>query len=267
MFFSVEKNDDCHISFDEEKHFLQNNMSLAYALCNKMGFSNEILDKIRLETETQMHWYVLVDEQEEAKKIIASKGINEQHRIICIVPGGGNNPMRDEQSYRQWGSNKFKYLIDKLSKLENTHILILGSKNEEELGLFLVDGNEPFVSNLAGIVSLRIAAAILSKAALVITNDTGPMHIAGALGIPLLAIFGPTGAKEKLPPTSYSIGVQSSLHCSPCYYAVFRGCIYNYPKCMSTIYEDKVYEIAKEVLNKPQVNIQYGFNHYKIIYS
>jgi ADP-heptose:LPS heptosyltransferase len=267
MFFSYEKNDDRHVAFDEKKHFLQNNISLVYALCKKMDYSDEILNKIKLETETQMHWYLQAEEQEEANRILDSKGIKETHKIICIIPGGGNNPMRDEQSYRQWGSNKFKYLIDNLSKLENTHILILGSKNEEELGISLIDGNDLFVSNLAGSISLRIAAAIMNKADLIITNDTGPMHMAGALGIPLLALFGPTGAKEKLPPTNHSIGIQSSLHCSPCYYAVFRGCIYYYPKCMSTIREDKVCEIAKEILNNPQTNIQYGFNHFKIVYS
>jgi heptosyltransferase-2 len=70
--------------------------------------------------------------------------------------------------------------------------------------------------NLAGKTSVRDLMALLSLSAFLVTNDSGPMHIGAALGVPLVAIFGPTDWRRTSPWTSLAKVVRVDVDCSPC---------------------------------------------------
>jgi ADP-heptose:LPS heptosyltransferase len=81
--------------------------------------------------------------------------------------------------------------------------------------------NSPFL-DLTGAVSLGVLPALLSKAAVMITNDSGPMHIAAALGVPVAAIFGPTSAVRTGPYGAGHRVLTASIPCRPCFSRVCR---------------------------------------------
>ena len=93
------------------------------------------------------------------------------------------------------------------------------------------------VINLAGKTSLRELMALISQCAVFLTNDSGPMHIASALGIPLLALFGSTSAVRTGPYNGGKV-IHKHVACSPCYQ---RVCPIDF-RCMKHISTEEVYQ-------------------------
>ena len=103
--------------------------------------------------------------------------------------------------------------------------------------------------NFAGQFSLQVTAALLDRAELLITNDTGVMHMATGLGIPLVALFGPTTRRLGFFPfRSSSKVVEKMLDCRPCSYHGTAGCPLGHFHCMVRIDPDEVIRSAEELL-------------------
>lgn len=266
IYFSSLPKDQPNKSYlDEKKHFIVNNLALAEKLILKMGAQKKEVEQSRSRLDYRMDWTVSKDEQDRADRIVADLMLERGTRLVGLVPGGGRNPHRNEGNIRQWGRSKFEELIENVRRLPNTKIVLFGSIEDSTLGECLLHGNEAGVLNFVGKHSIRISAAIMSKCALMVTNDTGPMHIAAALGVPTVAVFGPTGAKEKLPPGNFFFGIQSSLHCSPCYYAVFKGCIYDHIRCLAEIPVSQVFDVVKKILSISIQSPEFTLPHENII--
>ena len=124
-------------------------------------------------------------------------------------------------------------------------IIILGSKEDIPLAekiSFLASG-KPLVA--AGKTSLKTLSALLERVDLLVTNDSGPMHIAAALGTPVVALFGPTNPGLTGPYGDGHIVIRKEMECSPC----LRGpCIHGRPICMEAITEEEVMEAVKATL-------------------
>jgi heptosyltransferase-2 len=100
-------------------------------------------------------------------------------------------------------------------------------------------------TNLAGKTNIKELCAYIGACSLFVTNDSGPMHIAAAYGVPTVAIFGPTKYKE----TSQWMNkkskiVRHEMECSPC---MKRECPLKHHECMTTITASEVIEAVKEL--------------------
>jgi heptosyltransferase-2 len=95
----------------------------------------------------------------------------------------------------------------------------------------------PRVLNLAGKTSLRELMALIDRCSVFLTNDSGPMHIASALGVPLLALFGSTSPVKTGPYNGGEV-VNKRVMCSPCYR---RTCPIDF-RCMTSISAEEVYQ-------------------------
>jgi 3-deoxy-D-manno-octulosonic-acid transferase/heptosyltransferase-1 len=104
----------------------------------------------------------------------------------------------------------------------------------------MMDGNP---MNLAAQTSLKQLAYLYTKCRLVISTDTGPMHIATAMGCPVVALFGPTAPWRTGPYGQNHRIVREDLECSPCFK---KRC--NHTSCMKNITTDKVYNAVKAFL-------------------
>jgi ADP-heptose:LPS heptosyltransferase len=102
----------------------------------------------------------------------------------------------------------------------------------------------PGVINLAGKTNLRQLVALLERASLVIANDTGPMHIAAALGRPLVTMFGPTSPVRTGPYQRMNSVVRLDIPCSPCF---SRKC--SHQSCLRWLEIDPVLRLAEEQLS------------------
>jgi len=99
--------------------------------------------------------------------------------------------------------------------------------------------------NLAGRTSLRELAALISECDLLVTNDSGPMHVGYAVGTPVVAIFGSTSPEHTGPIGKNDIAIKKNPECSPCFE---RECKKNNLKCMDMITSEEVFESIKKLV-------------------
>ncbi len=117
------------------------------------------------------------------------------------------------------------------------------------------------VVNLAGLTGLSQLAGLISQCDVLVTNDSGPMHIADAIGVPVVALFGST-SEVVTGPYRFSNAEQKEarlgriIHkhvpCSPCYQ---RTCPIDFP-CMKKIEADEVYEVVMQVVDAKKVEVK-----------
>ena len=103
------------------------------------------------------------------------------------------------------------------------------------------------IYNLTGKTSIKQSVALMKRCKLVVTHDSGPMHMAVASGTKILAIFGPTEPKTRLP-SKNAYWITPKLKCAPCYdmYGNYKACEQN-NKCMESISVDEVYSKIKSI--------------------
>ena len=181
---------------------------------------------------------VSTDEDRMADVRLASAGIDSSDLIIGINPGSTYG------SAKRWMSDRFaevaKRLVRRVEQSESVHVavVILGAKGEESLGEDIATqlGGRSIV--LSGSTTIRELMAVLKRCRLLITNDTGPMHIAAAFGVPVVAVFGPTDWRTTAPYGQERSIVREAVDCAPC---LLRECPIDH-RCMTRVSVEKVYE-------------------------
>ena len=166
--------------------------------------------------------------------------------IISCIPGGGAS--WGKSSYKKrWPEKKYKELLDLIKKETNAGILLLGDKKDKyALGDFPEDDA---VLNYMGKTTLLEFAALIASTDLVITNDGGPLHIAVALSVPTLSIFGPVSEKiyGPYPVDAKHRVISLKLNCRPCYKNFKMPECSNYA-CLNGLSVDNVFNEFKRHL-------------------
>jgi heptosyltransferase-2 len=124
-------------------------------------------------------------------------------------------------------------------------VVLLGGPGEREIGADLAGAMETAPLNLIGETSVRQMMALLSRSSLMITNDSGPMHVAAAFDIPLVAIFGSTDHSTTSPLSSRCRVVRKDVECSPC---LRRVCPKSHHRCMESVAVSDVLEAAWDLI-------------------
>ncbi len=121
-----------------------------------------------------------------------------------------------------WGSKRWPYYAELAAKLaEHVAVVVVGGPDDVELGDAIVQAVRPSgrqAVNACGRLTLRQSAALIGKAALLVTNDSAPLHLATAMGTPIVALFGPTVTEFGFGPLragDVALGVDP-LQCRPC---------------------------------------------------
>ena len=118
--------------------------------------------------------------------------------LVVIHPGGGAGSVY-ENPLKRWPRERFALLINHLARKHNARILLVGSKHDQPLATAIAGMTSVNCANWAGRVSLGELGALGEIANLYVGNDTGPTHIAAAVGCPTLAIFGPSNPALSAP--------------------------------------------------------------------
>ncbi|MBI3306398.1 MAG: lipopolysaccharide heptosyltransferase II [Candidatus Omnitrophica bacterium] len=118
---------------------------------------------------------------------------------------------------KRWPMEHFSALADLLIKKLNCRIVLLGSKEDQELVKYFQTKFPERVIDLVGKTSLGELAAVMPQLDVLVTGDTSPLHVAGAMKTKIVAIFGPTDPRRHMPPGSGSIVLNRHLPCQPCY--------------------------------------------------
>jgi lipopolysaccharide heptosyltransferase II len=150
------------------------------------------------------------------------------------------NPMARWES-KLWLPERFATLADALAP--GGHVVFTGSLNDRGAIEDILKQMKAPALNLAGRTTLKELAAVLTRAAVLVCTDTGPMHIASAMGCPVVALFGPTAPWRTGPYGAGHRVIRSASFCSPCYK---KSCQENH--CMREITVDQVTAAVREVL-------------------
>jgi ADP-heptose:LPS heptosyltransferase len=148
---------------------------------------------------------------------------------IVIVPGA-------RWKTKIWPAEKF----GKLASMLPIESIIVGSKSDKTIADEIVSLSGGRAVSLAGKTNLRELIAIISRANLIVSNDSGPMHIAAALNVPVFAVFGPTDPFRTGPYGKGHTIIREDILCSPCFR---KSC--DDMKCMKDLSVQKVFGIIK----------------------
>ena len=164
------------------------------------------------------------------KNVTYKYGITENDKIVAFIPFSRG-------ATKTWNSDNYTALADMIKSFNNrVKIIILGS--QKDYAKIKTDN----IIDLCGKTDIKELAQILSVCELAIGADTGAMHLANAIGIKNIFIFGGSDIKETAPYGENSKVITANLSCSPC-----RGkCKFNKEKCLEQIKPNDVFESVKE---------------------
>lgn len=171
-----------------------------------------------------------------ASQLLQSLGTGS---FVAIFPGASIPEKR-------WGEDRFRLVAEALSVL-GIKIVVVGGKEDRQQGEAIVSGGLGL--NLAGLTSLPETAAVIQKSALLLSGDSGVLHIAAGLGVPTVSLFGPGRVEKWAPRGEKHVVINKGLPCSPCtFYGNTPPCPFDV-KCMKDITVDEVVNAVKMLLS------------------
>jgi heptosyltransferase-1 len=177
-------------------------------IVDRIGAVGELL-KIDF-SEPEFPIYIHEDARRRVGELLAEQNV-EADEFVAIAPGG-------TWSSKRWAVENFAELAGKIVTELGRRVVLIGGRGEMKLADVIVEKNAgKGVVNFTGLTTLPELLAVIEKAGAVVCNDSGPMHMAAAMGKCVTAIIGPTNAKRTGPYRKEEGVVKTGLACSPCY--------------------------------------------------
>jgi heptosyltransferase-2 len=168
----------------------------------------------------------------------AAELLDDARPWIAVAPGAQFG------SAKQWLPERFAAVAQRAASEVGAGVAILGTAAERPLAARIAALLEVPVEDLCGRTNLPELAGVLAQARLLLSNDSGAMHVAAALGTPVVAVFGPTDWRETAPVGEAHRLVREPVHCSPC---LLRECPIDH-RCMRRVTADRVLEETRALL-------------------
>jgi lipopolysaccharide heptosyltransferase I len=152
---------------------------------------------------------------------------------------------------KRWPEEHFAQLVAELAREHSTlHFAVLGGESDRRLGESIAAAARGRGLNLAGCTSLPEMIEWIRLCDAMVTNDTGPMHVAAALGKPVVALFGPTDSRRTGPYGNRHVVLRHPLPCAPC---MKDSCAFEKPiECLRAISPSMVATRVTELIARPQ---------------
>jgi len=175
---------------------------------------------------------------QKATSLLQACGVELDHLLIVFIPGAAYG------TAKQWLGSHFALLGTMLQRAMNAEIVIAGAKSDMEIGRQIANQMQKKPYIIIGKTSLIELAGVLKIAGLVISNDSGPMHLANAIHTPIVAVFGPTNPQVTGPFQQPAVVIKKEVPCWPCKY---RDCPLDH-RCMMEISPEEVFLNCQEIL-------------------
>lgn len=215
------------------------------ASCHEVDFYLNLLIHFGIQGKpVPLNLFVTTQEEKSAVEILGNYDIWPDDFVIGINPGASYG------SAKRWYPEKFAGVARQLASIWGAKILIFGGPGETAIATDIekhLDGN---ATNIAGKTSVRELMALIKRCNFFVTNDSGPMHIAAAFDVPLVAIFGSTEHTGTSPYSKNSVVVRNQVDCAPC---KLRECPTDH-RCMTTVTEDSVINAALKLAARLDLN-------------
>jgi heptosyltransferase II len=152
-------------------------------------------------------------------------------------------------SAKCWPPPRFAELANRLQSQTDVDVILFGTSTEADVSSAIAAGMRRPPINLTGKTAIADLPALLSQCQLFIGNDSGAMHVAAAVGLPVVAVFGPTDPLGTAPVTPRCTVVQEKPYCSPCF---LRRCPTDH-RCMTKVTPDMVEAAVRPWLSTIEV--------------
>ena len=184
------------------------------------------------------------DEQcRRAEELIASTGAGQKRMRIAIGAGASYG------SAKCWPPERFAEFVNRFRLHTDADVILFGTAAEREVSDAIVAGIKGPCINLVGKTHIADLPALLSCCQLFVGNDSGAMHVAAAVGLPVVAVFGPTDPHGTAPVTPRCTVVQEKTYCSPCF---LRRCPIDH-RCMTKVHAEQVEAAAQSWIRTAEV--------------
>lgn len=177
--------------------------------------------------------------RERARQMLRDAGADLSRPLIAIGAGSTNSRAK------RWGEAKFGAVASRLSDEFNAQIILVGAPSETDVAREVKANTTAAPIDLTGRTNIAEAAAVLSVADLLVSNDMGLAHVAPAVGTGTVVIFGPTNPVATRPFPDNSVVIRNNVECSPC---MLRECPIDH-RCMEGISVEQVLDLSRRMLS------------------
>ena len=205
---------------------------------HSVHLAREFLDLIDTELEIDCYPPRLDLPGTWAAEQFARIGREVPERFVAIAPGAVYGPAK------AWPAARYRALACELRDRVGAPIVVLGTRDEQPLAEQICSGEQGLL-NWCGTTDLPGLVAVLSRATLLVSNDSGAMHVMAALRRPQVAIFGSTSPVWTGPINAKAAVVACNLPCAPCF---SRTCRFGHYDCLKRVTVDAVLEAALAIL-------------------
>ncbi len=178
----------------------------------------------------------------DAESALRAAGARENAWRCAIAPGASYG------AAKCWPPERFALLADRLISECGADVIFFGTPNEKEIAARIRSTMKAGAISLVGETSMRDLPALFASCSVFIGNDSGPMHVAAAAGLPVIGIFGSTDPEGTAPVTEQFMLIREAVSCSPCF---LRRCPVDH-RCMTRITVDSVFAAAMQLKNSPK---------------
>jgi heptosyltransferase-2 len=199
------------------------------------------LDSVQDESFTGLS--VPEEKRRTADEFLCKSGVRQGSRRIAIGAGAAYG------SAKCWPPSRFAEVANRLQSEADTDVILFGTAAEASVSTAISAEMRRQPIDLTGKTAIADLSALLSQCHLFIGNDSGAMHVAAAVGLPIVAVFGPTDPYGTAPVTPRCSIVQQKPYCSPCF---LRRCPTD-QRCMTVVTADMVEAAARPWLSSMQV--------------
>jgi ADP-heptose:LPS heptosyltransferase len=179
-----------------------------------------------------------------ARERLADWGVREDHAVVIVHPGSGG-------SARDWPADRYRELVRRLAEDETLRVVVTGTQGEAELVCSVAGRGLERVRTMVGKASIPQLSALLEASSALVTNSTGPLHLAAAVGTPTVSIFCPivVCAPRRWGPLGddHRVLVPDVPPCRAC-----TGEKCKHYDCMALVSIDKVIESLNSILESPR---------------
>jgi predicted lipopolysaccharide heptosyltransferase III len=180
-----------------------------------------------------------------ADRGLFDKGLPKNSPFAVIHPGS-------RWWFKSWPPEKFSDLAKRIHGSLGYSVIVVGGPKDVKAADEIVLACGSWVKSLAGQISLLQLAALVQRALLFVGNDAGPMHIAAAMGTPVVALFGPTDPQVWGPWGAGHEVIWKQMDCNPCWQS---DCQRGELNCMRQITVDEVWQAVTRILNKNSLHV------------
>lgn len=172
-----------------------------------------------------------------ADKYLTVNGIDRNDFILGVHPGSGN-----KWRWKRWPLSRFLAVADRFSSIYDAKAIFFIGPDDNDIRKDLsgINSRHIIIENLP----LKKVIALINRCNIFLSNDSGLMHIAAAMKVPVVAIFGPTLHERNRPYGDNNIIVRKNLPCSPCFKFFDIQC--EKKECLNSIKSEEVFKILKK---------------------